>query len=178
MFVFVAAAYGVIRIGTESLRGDRRRRIAGVSIGHVMAVAQIGGAIALDHLRREAGFTTIEAVALCAGVLALSISAMAWRPPRPVSADAVLAARDAVHSIARNGDADDAGVRLAEVAPGVSVAASGSFDPHVSVAAPDHEHGTAARLLELAFDETPTLTSPSGVAHLVGRDGYFRPGRD
>ena len=158
----LGAAYAIGRIGTESLRGDVRRRFLGITAARAMAVAQLLGIVALDEWRIGRGFAARQVVPAAAAAAVVTVAAVLWRRPRPLDGKVIAA----VHSITDAESIWSADVTMHHAGEGVTVGVSvESGRRHVSVAVSGGPVDTAARLMAAALGAEPDIVTAAGVAH-------------
>jgi hypothetical protein len=193
VFIWFLIGYGLLRFGTEGLRGDDRLSFAGLSVARWGAIAQGTVGLVLADRDRAVG---PEGTALGVMLIAILLFAALWRRTRPERslADPALLARirsfieDAVHDGRRRGSTAPVAASFPgafSVAVSVGDAASGDTAPgdivRVSVASPAGPsdvrllRAVAQAVLPADWRSTVEL-SPSGVLHAAGTKPASSPG--
>lgn len=176
VFAWFLAAYAVLRFGTESLRGDPRPHLLGLSVARWMCLAQLGLALWMGRARTPAGRDLALLGVLLAG---LAVALAVWRsrdPRRRLLAPGHLRElRDAAEAAAGTGSGA-AGLPLRTTSRGVRVGVTragpaGGEALHLSLSLPDGMRDLPL-LCDLAAHAFPSArpeaarASTAGVLHL------------
>lgn len=173
--IAVAAAYAVIRFGTEGLRADHRP-----TISRGLALVQLIAACIADELRTPGPFDVSRGIVPALSLVAIGLVVMLWRRPAPLPAEIIEDVRTFVDDAAPTGN-EPIVHRVHRSGCDVTVAVSEqNGSRHVSISAPARRVGVAARVSALALGRPPDVVSPTGVAHTVvdlrrELDGDFLP---
>jgi hypothetical protein len=164
----VLAIYGVMRFGTEALRGDPRPVVFGVPVARAAAATQVTVAVVVDQTIRGTD-PDIAPMIVVAAILATSaLVGTRWMRRRPrLGAHQVVALRAILAESEPNGRHGDVSTDVIE--PGVVVGTSWEGDQcHVSVSADGVSSAALAHLLRSAVGPgSAILQSSSGVVHAV-----------
>ena len=177
VFAWFLAAYAILRLGTEALRGDRRPHWLGMSVPRWMSLAELGLAL---WIGRAGGLPERDLAILAFLLLGLAAALAARRSfdprPRVLSPAHLGEVRDAVLGRAGGNGSNAAQVALHTTSLGVAVGVSpvatdDGAAVHLSLSLPQGRRDLPL-LCELAARALPWLqpehgrASPSGVLHL------------